>query len=112
MLTIIVLSVVPEAPHIDMREGDKLGHFLAYGSLMFWFAQLERGLNGRLRCAIGFSLMGIALEALQLQLGYRSFDPLDMLANTTGVLLGWLAALPRASAIFLQVETLLQRRSR
>ena len=113
ILAIIVFSLIPHGPQIDMRDGDKLGHFLAYGSLMFWFAQLDGGFDGRLRCAIGFSLMGIALEFLQNLTGYRSFDVLDMLANATGVLLGWVAALPRASAVFVRIEkALLLPRSR
>ena len=107
ILAIIVFSLIPHAPQIDLREGDKLGHFLAYGSLMFWFAQLEGSFDARLRCAIGFSLMGVALEFTQNLTGYRSFDVLDMLANATGVLLGWLAALPRASAVFVRIEKIL-----
>lgn len=76
-----------------MQQGDKLGHLAAYGSLMFWFALLypERAL--RWRYALGFVAMGIGLEFVQGGLAYRTFDVLDMLANTIGVLLGWAAAL-------------------
>ena len=46
---------------------------------------------------IGFIAMGVALEGLQRMTGTREYDLLDMLANSAGVLSGWLAArlLPR-----------------
>jgi len=37
---IIWLSLTPSPPKVDFEQSDKVGHFLAYGSLMFWFAQL------------------------------------------------------------------------
>ena len=91
---IVWLSLTPSPPQIDIEHGDKLGHFGSYALLMFWFAQLYRV---RIFYAIGFVAMGVALELLQGQLGYRSADVLDMGANALGVLLGWAAAsiLPR-----------------
>jgi hypothetical protein len=47
----------------------------------------------RLGYAAGFVAMGIALEFLQGMTGYRTFDPLDMLANAVGVLGGLAVAL-------------------
>lgn len=94
---IVWLSLTPSPPKVDFEESDKLGHFLGYGTLMFWFAQLY--VRGRTRSAYaaGFVLMGIALEFVQGALGYRSYDVYDMFANTVGVLLGWGGAfiLPR-----------------
>jgi len=40
----------------------------------------------RLAYAAGFIAMGIAIEFLQGMTSYRTFDPLDMLANAIGVL--------------------------
>jgi glycopeptide antibiotics resistance protein len=37
--------------------------------------------------------MGIALEFVQGELGYRTYDLVDIGANSLGVLLGWAAAL-------------------
>ena len=87
---IVWLSLVPSPPHIDVAQGDKLGHFAAYGALMFWFAALYPA--RRLVFAIGFIALGIALELAQGMSGYRTFDVLDMAANTAGVLAGWGAA--------------------
>jgi len=41
--------------------------------------------------ATGFILMGIALEFLQGMTGTRSFEVFDMVANSVGVALGWIA---------------------
>jgi hypothetical protein len=31
---------MPAPPTLNFEQSDKLGHFLAYGGLMFWFCQL------------------------------------------------------------------------
>ncbi len=90
--TIIWLSVTPRPPDIGIAHGDKLGHFAAYGAVMFWFCQLYARRPTRLAYAAGFIAMGIALEFVQRALGYRSFEVLDMVADAIGVLLGWTAA--------------------
>jgi len=90
---IVMVSVIPSPPSINIEEGDKLGHLLAYGGAMLWFSLLYRDWRTRLRYALGFIAMGIALEFVQGWLGYRSFEVLDMLANSAGVLLGLGAAL-------------------
>jgi len=90
---IIVLSLMHSPPKIDVEQGDKLGHFVAYGSLMFWFAQLYAGRRSRLAYALGFIAMGVLLEFVQGAVGYRQFELMDMFANAVGVLLGWGAAL-------------------
>jgi len=89
--TIVWLSLTPSPPQVDVQLGDKLGHFAAYGLLMLWFSLLYLG-RTRMAYAICFIAMGIGLEFLQGWLGYRTYDVLDMAANTIGVLLGWVAA--------------------
>ena len=83
---IVVLSLIPTVPSIDIEQGDKLGHFAAYGLLMFVFCLIYDQRATRLAYATGFIAMGVALEFLQGMTGYRTFDLLDMLANATGVL--------------------------
>jgi VanZ family protein len=94
---IVWLSLTPSPPQVDLSYGDKLGHFAAYGLLMFWFSFLYLRRTTRIAYAAGFITMGIGLELLQGQLGYRTYEVFDMYANTLGVLLGWAAAfvLPR-----------------
>jgi len=83
---------MPQPPKVDLDQGDRLGHFAAYGLLMFLFCQIYGQSRTRLVYAAGFICMGVALEFLQRMTGYRSFEVLDMLANATGVVLGWGAA--------------------
>jgi len=90
---IVWLSLTPAPPKLDFEHGDKLGHFLAYGALMFWFCLLYFRTRVRILYAAGFIAMGIGLEFIQGWLGYRTYDPFDMLANTIGVALGWMASL-------------------
>jgi VanZ family protein len=90
---IVWLSLTPSPPEVDIEHGDKLGHFASYALLMFWFAQLYAARFTRVAYALGFIAMGIGLEFLQAQVGYRSYDVFDMSANSIGVLLGWGAAL-------------------
>ena len=89
---IVWLSLMPQPPGLDLPQSDKLGHLAAYGLLMFWFALLYRARRARLACAAGFIALGIGLELAQGALGYRSYEVLDMAANTLGVALGWTAA--------------------
>ena len=86
---IVWLSLTPAPPKLDVTLGDKLGHFAAYGTLMFWFCQLYARRAARAAYATAFVAMGIALEFIQDATGYRSFELLDMGANTVGVMLGW-----------------------
>ena len=92
-LTIVWLSLTPSPPSVGFEYSDKLGHFVAYGALMYWFCQLYASRTARLGYAIGFAAMGVALEFIQGALGYRTFEMADMIANTLGVLLGWAVAL-------------------
>jgi len=91
--TIVWLSLTPSPPQVDVQFGDKIGHFGAYGLLMLWFCLLYSSRNTRTRYAAAFIAMGIGLEFVQGWLGYRTFDVMDMAANTIGVLLGWVGAL-------------------
>lgn len=91
--TIVWLSLTPSPPTIDLEQGDKLGHFAAYGLLMLWFCFLYRSKPARLAYGAGFIAMGVALEFIQRMLGYRTYEVLDMVANGIGVLLGWGVAL-------------------
>ena len=91
---IVWLSLTPSPPsfEIGFAQADKFEHALAYGSTMFWFAQLYVRSRVRLAYAIGFIALGIALEFVQGQVG-RDFEVADMAADALGVALGWAGAL-------------------
>jgi VanZ family protein len=103
---IVWLSLTPAPPSIDLPQGDKLGHFLGYGTLMFWFCQLYATRSTRILYATGFAAMGVTLEFIQGQLGYRTYEVFDMYANALGVLLGWALALAAGGGLLARLETL------
>lgn len=91
---IFYLSVL--APYIapdlgDFDHQDKIYHFIAYFGLMYWFAQLYHA-DKRWRLATVTFLFGIAIEFIQPFTG-RDFDPMDMLANGSGIIMAWLITL-------------------
>jgi len=95
ILLVIWLSLTPTPIEIPVEQGDKFGHLAAYGTLMFWFANLDARLRQRLGYATAFVALGIALEFAQGLTDYRVFEVADMVANAIGVLLGWIVAPPR-----------------
>ena len=88
VVAVVVLSLIPL--EVDLQEGrDKVAHFIAYGSMTFWFAMLFRGRARQLGVALAFAAMGVGIEYLQRMTGYRTFDVDDMIANGIGAALGF-----------------------
>ena len=104
---IIWLSVTPSAPDPGIAYGDKLGHVLAYGTLMFWFCQLHAGWRTRLAYAMAFAAMGVTLEFVQGALAYRTYEGFDMVANGLGVATGWMVAQASGAGVFARIERLI-----
>jgi len=89
LLAVVYLSLTPKPPSTDMLYfGDKIGHFLAYATLMGWWSQID---TRHCRLALSFLIMGLALEIAQSLSGFREGDVFDMAANSIGVGVGWLA---------------------
>jgi VanZ family protein len=86
----LALSLMP--PMLDDHVGhtDKIVHLAGYTFLMFWWAQLVT--RQRWKLALAVVIFGIVIELLQGFTPDRQPDVLDALANTCGVLLGWLIA--------------------
>lgn len=70
--------------------GDKWHHALAYFACMFFWGQWLQVPTQRLKLAGVFILMGALIECLQGLTTYRSFEWLDLVADTLGVTMGWL----------------------
>jgi VanZ family protein len=90
VIVTLVLSLMPPVLNESGNHTDKIIHLCGYAVLTFWWAQLVT--ERRWRLAIAVVLFGIAIELLQGLTPARQPDVLDALANTGGVLLGWLAA--------------------
>jgi VanZ family protein len=104
VLLVIFLSLIPAPPSIPLEQGDKLGHVVAYATVMLWFSQLYAGLPRRLLLATASVALGIALEFVQRETGYRSYEVADMVADSIGVALGWVIAPPRTANVLLRLE--------
>ncbi|HEY3487783.1 MAG TPA: VanZ family protein [Gammaproteobacteria bacterium] len=89
-LLILAFSMV-SMPYISMPDNtDKLYHAFAYCVLMGWWLQLFPQQAMRLLLVLIFILFGVSIEVLQSLQPLRHFDILDMLANSSGVILAWL----------------------
>jgi len=86
----LALSLMPPALDVSGGHSDKLVHLAGYALLTFWWAQLVT--RQRWKLAVAIVLFGLAIEGLQGLTPDRLPDLLDALANSSGVLLGWLAA--------------------
>lgn len=91
ILLVVYLSLMPPPRSVDPKAFD-IGHLLAYGWLMTWFAQIHRPTATRLAIGVALCALGVALEFAQRMTGYRTFDYADMAMNTLGVTIGLLIA--------------------
>ncbi len=95
---VIVGSLLPASAlngmHYDsLAPNDKVVHFLGYAMLALIPIALLELLSLGLVLAASMIPMGICLEFLQRLVPGRSFEVGDMIANSTGVILGALIAL-------------------
>ncbi len=103
-LLCVVLSLIPPPRiGIDLPEGDKLGHLLAYALLSAWSVWIFASRRSHWKAALSLVLLGIAMELAQGMLtNDRMMDGRDIVADTLGVLVGQLLA-------FSPAQQLLQR---
>ena len=108
---VFYLSLAPDLPDTGVPNGMKIGHVLAYGWLMFWFAQIYRSNAMRYAFALVFCAMGIGLEYAQGTPDYRGFEYPDMLINSGGVGLGLLLSHTRLQNTLCWLESLVSCRT-
>ncbi|MGC1205373.1 MAG: VanZ family protein [Flavobacteriaceae bacterium] len=94
LLTFVSLIKPENIPNIEVSYSDKIFHFLAYCLLtFFWFCAFFYHFNFKKSKSIIFAaivsiVFGIIIEVLQDKLTtYRTLDILDVVANTSGVIL-------------------------
>ena len=111
ILSIFYLSLMPHPPEpVHFWNADKLEHALAYSLLMLWFCQIYTLLRPRRFVALLLIAMGIAIEYLQGETGYRMFDYGDMLANATGVMVGWAWARTALGRVYIYLQQMMTRK--
>lgn len=110
IVAIVTGSLMPatELPQPLFPGADKLQHLLGYAVLSAYAAMLFATRRAQTSAAVGLVLLGILIEGAQSALtASRLADPLDMLANLAGVVLGqtlrssrWAGLLQRLDARF------------
>lgn len=92
IIGIFTFSLLPGSGKADLfPHQDKLGHAFSYFMVTFWWENIIQKAK-HLRLVLRFTLMGILIEYLQRQTGYRTFDYYDMLANFSGCLIAYFTA--------------------
>lgn len=99
------LALMPSPPgSLDVSYGDKVQHVVGFFMLYCWFMQLlQRALHRRL--VISLLLYGVLIEVLQGLTGYRAMEAADVLADLSGILLGWWLGSTRLSLLVKNFET-------
>ena len=107
-LVVLVVFLSLTSSPVDMEMGlpyeDKVFHAFAYFILMAWFSQIYHDKFQRNMIAVIFVFMGMTLEYLQSFDANRYSEFADMIANATGVALGFSIALTGAKNLLLRVE--------
>lgn len=75
--------------HMHIDDFDKVMHFAAYALLMMWFAMIYYKEKARVIHAALFIGLGVGLEFAQQAGGVRYFEFSDMIANSLGVMAGY-----------------------
>lgn len=106
MVVYLSLTDNPVDMGMSFPYEDKVYHALAYFTLMAWFAQIYHDKFQRNMIALVFVVMGFSLEYFQSFNPNRVAEAGDLLANVSGVFLGFLLALTRVKNMFMRIEKL------
>ena len=106
MVVYLSLTDNPVDMGMSFPYEDKVYHALAYFTLMAWFAQIYHDKFQRNMIALVFVVMGFSLEYFQSFNPNRVSEAGDLLANVSGVFLGFLLALTQAKNIIMRIEKL------
>ena len=105
-LLCVVLSLIhPPNLGVDVPDGDKVGHFLAYALLSAWSVWIFESRRSHWLAAIALVLLGIAMELAQGAFtDDRMMDVRDAWADAFGVAIGQLFAFGRARNLLQLLE--------
>lgn len=104
VVVVVMLSLTPNLPvKVGVAHLDKVEHALAWTVMMAWFGGLS---SRRIHpwIALGLLALGVAIEVAQWRSGYRSGDVRDLVADATGIAVGWVLARQFARAWFAAAE--------
>ena len=110
---IIFISLMPSPPAFSGFPGiDTLEHLLAYTIIMLWFGFIYLPGSAYRNLGLSLIMVGLILEIIQGESGYRTLEYFDMLANTLGVLFGRLLSKTSLSSVLVHVEGRMYIRSK
>jgi len=105
VLAVIVVCLIPPPPLDLPQNSDKVEHFLAYFLLAASAVQVFATRRALWVAGVGLVLMGVGIEWAQGALtDNRMADPIDALANTSGVVAGMLIALTPLANLLLRLQ--------
>jgi hypothetical protein len=106
-LLCVVLSLIhPPRLGVEIPEGDKFGHVLAYALLAAWASWIFARARAQWRAALALCALGLAMELAQGAFTRdRMMDGWDFLADAIGVFAGWWLGL-RQPALLQRLERL------
>ncbi len=87
VITIGILSLLPPESGFELKK-DKLGHFLAYATLAANALHFSKDRRSLLTILFSVICYGGLLELLQQVIPGREPSGLDLLANTSGAIIG------------------------
>lgn len=111
-IALILAASLLRTPDIELpvSHTDKIIHFLMYFILVAWFAQLYKKPHHRTVILIAAVLLGIAIENIQGITDYRSFDNLDIVANTCGAFCAFLLSRTSFDSLLSPIDQWLYRK--
>lgn len=99
------LSLMPNPPEpFQFHMVDKVEHGIAYAGMSWWFCQIYQSVKSRFWVCAALLAYGVLIEILQGMTGYRYFEYADMLADSIGVVVGWLSARSALGRVFVLIE--------
>ena len=108
----VALSLIhPPQLGVDVPEGDKIGHLLAYALLGAWAVWIYQRPRSRIHALLALCVLGVAMEIAQGTLtDDRMMDFRDAIADGLGVFGGaWLAS--RFPALLQRLDRIASRRA-
>jgi VanZ family protein len=100
----LVLALSTPPPSLALAIDDKLLHFAGFLGFMVWFGGVFQPRFAPL-VVLGLSAYGLLIELLQSLTVTRQAEGLDLVADISGVLLGWLLCVAGLSRWCLKLES-------
>ncbi|MCK5395269.1 MAG: VanZ family protein [Gammaproteobacteria bacterium] len=107
LVVFLSLTSDPVDTGLHFPYEDKVYHAFAYFTLMVWFAQIYHGKSQRYMIAAILISMGFAFEFLQSFNPNRYAELGDMVANVSGVILGFSITLTSVKNTLLKIEDMI-----